>query len=95
MVQLMRLARSPFPLPLDSLQAHRSLLVVENLLSAVETMLAAPETLQRALIVADQQALVAEMIGARSPSARKSRDAIGVPVSARDGEDHQFNQQVV
>jgi nucleoside-diphosphate-sugar epimerase len=65
MAQLMRLARSPFPLPLGSLRARRSLLAVENLLAAIEAVLAAPGTLRRPFIVADPQALtVTEMIAA-------------------------------
>jgi nucleoside-diphosphate-sugar epimerase len=65
MSNLMRLARSPFPLPLGSFHARRSLLSVENLLSAVEIVLATGGTLRRALIAADQQALtVAEMVAA-------------------------------
>jgi nucleoside-diphosphate-sugar epimerase len=65
MAQLMRLARSPLPLPLGSLDARRSLLAVENLLAAIETVLTAPATLRRPFIVADPQALtVAEMIAA-------------------------------
>ena len=39
MAQLMRLARSPLPLPLGGLRARRSLLAVENLLAAIETVL--------------------------------------------------------
>jgi len=63
--QLMRLARSPFPLPLGSLRARRSLLALENLLAAIETVLAAPGPLRRAFIAADPQPLtVAEMIAA-------------------------------
>jgi UDP-glucose 4-epimerase len=63
--QLIRLARSPFPLPLGSLGARRSLLALENLLAAIETVLAVPGTLRRAFIVADLQTLtVAEMIAA-------------------------------
>src|SRR5271169_1545945 len=65
MAQLMRLAGSPFPLPLGSLRARRSLLAVENLLAAIETVLAAPGTLRRPFIAADPQTLtVAEMITA-------------------------------
>jgi nucleoside-diphosphate-sugar epimerase len=65
MAQLMRLARSPFPLPLASLRARRSLLALENLTAAIEVVLAAPGTLRRAFIAADPQALtVAEMIAA-------------------------------
>jgi UDP-glucose 4-epimerase len=65
MAQLMRLARSPFPLPLASLRARRSLLALENLSAAIEAVLAAPGTLRRVVIAADPQALtVAEMIAA-------------------------------
>ena len=65
MAQLMRLARSPVPLPLGNLRARRSLLAVENLAAAIETVLATSQTLRRALIAADPQALtVAEMIAA-------------------------------
>jgi nucleoside-diphosphate-sugar epimerase len=63
--QLMRLARSPFPLPLRSLDARRSLLALENLSAAIETVLKAPGTLRRPFIAADVGALtVAEMIAA-------------------------------
>src|SRR6476661_5358137 len=44
MAQLMRLARSPLPLPLGGLRARRSLLAVENLSAAIETALATQET---------------------------------------------------
>ena len=65
MAQLMRLARSPLPLPVGSLQARRSLLAVENLAAAIETVLVAPGMLRRAFITADPQALtIAEMIAA-------------------------------
>src|ERR1700761_1921037 len=57
MAQLMRLARTPFPLPVGGLRARRSLLAVENLLAAVETVLTTPEPLRRPLIVADPQAV--------------------------------------
>ena len=65
MAQLTRLARSPFPLPLGSLKARRSLLALENLLTATEVVLTAPGALRRVLIVADPQALtIGEMIAA-------------------------------
>jgi UDP-glucose 4-epimerase len=65
MAQLMRLARTPFPLPVASLRPRRSLLALENLAAAIETVLAAPGTLRRVFIAADPQALtVAEMIAA-------------------------------
>jgi nucleoside-diphosphate-sugar epimerase len=58
MAELMWLARSPFPLPLGSLRAHRSLLALENLLAAIEAVLAAPGTLRRTFIAADPQAVL-------------------------------------
>jgi nucleoside-diphosphate-sugar epimerase len=65
MRQLIELARSPFPLPLASLRARRSLLALDNLLAAIETVLAAPEPLRRAFIAADPEALtIAEMVAA-------------------------------
>src|SRR5262249_50824273 len=65
MAQLIKLARSPFPLPLASLTARRSLLALENLSAAMDTVLAAPGTLRRVFIAADPQALtIAEMITA-------------------------------
>jgi nucleoside-diphosphate-sugar epimerase len=65
MAQLIKLARSPLPLPLASLAAHRSLLALENLSTAIETVLAAPGTLRRVFVAADPQALtIAEMIAA-------------------------------
>jgi len=65
MAQLVELARSPFPLPLASLTARRSLLALENLSAAIETVLAAPGTLRRVFVAADPQALtIAEMIAA-------------------------------
>jgi nucleoside-diphosphate-sugar epimerase len=65
MAQLVRLARSPFPLPIASLTARRSLLALENLSAAIDAVLEAPGTLRRVFIVADPQALtIAEMIAA-------------------------------
>jgi UDP-glucose 4-epimerase len=65
MAQLMQLARSPYPLPLASLRARRSLLALENLLAAIETVLTAQGPLRRVFVAADPQALtIAEMIAA-------------------------------
>lgn len=73
MAQLIRLARSPWPLPLGSITARRSLLSLENLASAIEVVLAAAQPLRRAYIVADREALtVGQMIAAmRQGLARK------------------------
>jgi UDP-glucose 4-epimerase len=63
MADLVRLARSPYPLPLARLHAKRSLLALDNLAAAIETVLAAPQRLARALIVADGEPLtIPEMI---------------------------------
>jgi nucleoside-diphosphate-sugar epimerase len=65
MAQLIKLARSPLPLPLASLTARRSLLALENLSAAIESVVAAPGTLRRVFVAADPQALtIAEMIAA-------------------------------
>ncbi len=63
MASLIRLARSPWPLPLGALTARRSLLSADNLVEAVDRVLAAPGPLRRPLIVADTDALtVADMM---------------------------------
>jgi nucleoside-diphosphate-sugar epimerase len=80
MAQLMRLARSPLPLPLGSLRARRTLLAVENLLAAIETVLAAPGTLRRPFIVADREALtIAEMIAAMRHGLRRRPNVFPFP----------------
>ena len=71
LAQLVKLARTPLPLPFSDPNARRSLLSVGNLAAAVATLLAFPGPLRRPLIVADLEALsVAEMIAAM-------RDALG------------------
>ena len=74
MAQLIRVARSAFPLPLGSITARRSLLSLENLLAAIHIVLTAPQTLRRPFVVADPEALtVGEMIAAmRHGLGRKS-----------------------
>jgi nucleoside-diphosphate-sugar epimerase len=65
MAQLMRLARSPIPLPVTGLKARRSLLALENLSAAIMAALTVPGPLRRAIIAADPQALtLTEMIAA-------------------------------
>jgi nucleoside-diphosphate-sugar epimerase len=82
MAQLMRLARSPYPLPLGSLGARRSLLALENLLAAIETVLVAPGTLRRAFIAADPKALtVAEMIAAMRQGLGRRPNIIPLPAA--------------
>jgi nucleoside-diphosphate-sugar epimerase len=82
MAQLVRLARSPYPLPLASLRARRSLLALENLLAAIETVLAAPGTLRRVFIAADPQALtIAEMIAALRGGLGRRPNVFPVPTA--------------
>ncbi len=65
MARLMRLARSPLPLPFGALSGRRSLLALDNLAAAIETVLRVGAPLRRVLIAADPQALtVGEMIAA-------------------------------
>src|SRR5436309_3367208 len=80
MAQLLRLARSPYPLPFASLRAKRSLLALENLVSAIDAVLAAGEPLRRALIVADPEPLtIADMIASLRLGLRRKPGLIPVP----------------
>jgi UDP-glucose 4-epimerase len=82
MAHLMRLARSPLPLPLASLTARRSLLALENLLAAIETVLTASGTLRRVVIAADPQALtIGEMIGAMRRGLGRKPNVFPLPTS--------------
>ena len=56
MAELLRFARSPYPLPFGALHGRRSLLALDNLVAAVDTVLAAPGPLRRPLLVADPAA---------------------------------------
>ncbi len=62
---LLRLARSPYPLPLGGLRARRSLISLDSLAEAVDTLLKAPEPLRAPFIAADPDPLtLPEMIAA-------------------------------
>jgi nucleoside-diphosphate-sugar epimerase len=77
---LVRLARSPYPLPFGSLKARRSLLSVDNLIDALAAVLMAPSPLRRPLIVADQEALsVPQMICAMRRGLGRSANLIPLP----------------
>jgi UDP-glucose 4-epimerase len=65
MAKLIKLARSPYPLPLAGLKSEHSLLGLDNLVEAVDTVLAAKTPLRRPLIVADPEPLtIGAMIAA-------------------------------
>jgi nucleoside-diphosphate-sugar epimerase len=80
MAELVRLARSRWPLPLGALTGRRSLLALDNLAAAVDTVLAVPATLRRPLIVADPTALtIPEMIAALRRGLGRGSGLIPVP----------------
>ena len=82
MAELVRLARTPYPLPLGGLSGRRSLLSLDNLVAAVDTVLAAPGPLRRPLIAADPQALtIPEMISALRRGLGRRPGLIPVPPS--------------
>ncbi|ODR96131.1 NAD-dependent dehydratase [Methyloceanibacter superfactus] len=63
--RLLKLARSPYPLPLAGLRARHSLLALDNLAEAVDRILAAPAPLRRPFIVADPEPLtIGEIVAA-------------------------------
>jgi UDP-glucose 4-epimerase len=65
MARLIKLARSPYPLPLAGLKSEHSLLGLDNLVEAVDKVLSAQQPLKRPFIVADPKPLtIAAMITA-------------------------------
>jgi UDP-glucose 4-epimerase len=82
MAELLRFARSRYPLPLGALDARRSLLALDNLVAAVDTVLAAPAPLRRPLIVADPGTMtLPEMIAAMRQGLGRGPGLIPVPKS--------------
>lgn len=80
MAALLRLARTPYPLPLAGFTARRSLVSVDNLAAAVATALAAPAPIGRALVVAEPDALsLPEMIGALRLGLDRAPKLVAVP----------------
>jgi UDP-glucose 4-epimerase len=93
MARLIRLARTPWPLPLGSLAARRSLVSLATLTAAIATVLEARDDLRRALIVADPDPLtVAQMIAAlrrglgRRPGLIRCPGPLLAPVAKAAGE---------
>ena len=82
MAELVRFARARYPLPLRLLTARRSLLALDNRVTAVDAALAAPQPLRRPLIVADPQALtIPEMIAAMRAGLGRRPGLIPLPPS--------------
>jgi nucleoside-diphosphate-sugar epimerase len=80
MARLIRLARSPMPLPFGALTARRSLLSLDNLAAAVDCVLKVEGPLRRPLITADPQALtVGETVAAMRRGLNRRPGLIPVP----------------
>ncbi|MCJ2089848.1 NAD(P)H-binding protein [Methylobacterium sp. E-005] len=80
MAALLRLARSPYWLPLGGLAARRSLISLESLSGAVDTVLRAPDPVRAALIAADPDPLsLPEMIAALRAGLGRSPGLVPVP----------------
>lgn len=80
MAGLLRLARSPWPLPLGGVTAGRSLLAVENLAAAIAAVLSHPEPLRRPFVVADREVLtVGAMVAALRHGLGRAPGLIPVP----------------
>jgi nucleoside-diphosphate-sugar epimerase len=82
MAELIRFARTPYPLPLGALHARRSLLALDNLVTAVDAVLAAPQPLRRPLIVADPDAVtIPQMITALRRGLGRRPGLVPIPPS--------------
>jgi UDP-glucose 4-epimerase len=80
MAQLVRFARSPYPLPVGGLTGRRSLLALDNLVAAVDTVLSAAAPLRRPLIVADPAPLtIPEMVSAMRRGLGRRPGLIPIP----------------
>jgi nucleoside-diphosphate-sugar epimerase len=96
MARLIALARSPYPLPLRSLEAKRSLLALENLASAIDCILAFSEPLRRALIVTDPEPLsVPDMIAAMRRGLGRRPGLFGVPAPVLRAALHAMGQPAI
>jgi nucleoside-diphosphate-sugar epimerase len=80
MAELIRLARSPLPLPFGGLTARRSLLSLDNLVAAVDCALSAPSLLRRPLVVADPEPLtLPDMVAAIRGGLRRRPGLVPLP----------------
>jgi len=82
MAKLLRLAQTPWPLPLGGLTARRSLLGLHNLASAVEHALLSPATANVTCLLADPGAMtVPEIVAAMRRGLGRSPRVFGVPMT--------------
>src|SRR5207248_8956739 len=80
MAELLRFARTPYPLPLGALHGRRSLLALDNLVAAIDTVLAAPARLRQPLIPAHPGALsIPALIAALRRGLGRSPGLVPVP----------------
>jgi nucleoside-diphosphate-sugar epimerase len=80
MAELIRLARSPWPLPFGGLTARRSLLSLDNLVAAIDCVLSAPSPLRRPLVVADPEPLtLPQMVAAMRRGLRRRPGLVPIP----------------
>jgi UDP-glucose 4-epimerase len=86
MARLIKLARSPYPLPLAGLKSEHSLLGLDNLVAAVATVLSAKGALRRPLIVADPKPLtIGAMIAAMREGLGRRPGLFYVPKPVLEG----------
>jgi nucleoside-diphosphate-sugar epimerase len=82
MAKLMRLARSPYPLPLSMLKGRRSVLALDNLVEATDIVLRAPAPLRKPLLVADPEPLtIGEMIAVMRQGLKRRPGIFPMPSS--------------
>jgi nucleoside-diphosphate-sugar epimerase len=80
--QLVKLSRLPLPLPFGAFDQRRSLLALENMLSAIRFVLERPATAGETYIVSDPTALsLAEMIAILRQARRRSPKLTRLPKS--------------
>jgi len=80
LADLVRLARSPWPLPFGALRNRRSLLGRDNLVTAIHLALATPATLNETYVVADPAPLtMAEIVAALRAGLGRGPRLVPVP----------------
>jgi UDP-glucose 4-epimerase len=80
---LATLARAPMPLPFAGLTNRRSLLALDNLLSAISLVLATKEAANETFLVADSEPIsVAEIVAAMREGLGRSSHLVKVPLGA-------------
>ncbi len=80
--RLMRLAESPYPLPVGALKAQRSILSLENLVSAIECVLSEQQPLRGPLLVADPEPVsLPELVASLRAALGRGAGIIPVPAA--------------